>query len=343
MTNKAVISNKSALEKKVKLNILVEEGLRRMRNVNPGAKWEETAKHLDEFQLEIREAGYPTKFRDRILDMVVGKYQKEMEKHWMWEEGNHDQGSPCYRTGEERESQKEEKKGDLQSKEGWYRKGGYTSILWIPATPEGELMENIKEELAKSKGPAETKIKLVQRGGVSTASSLVKSNPFVRKNCGRRECVNCRQGGEQGSEGKCYKSGIGYRGECVRCPAESRSKGAAEPDIQHAFYHGESSKTFFRRTIQHHDAYVKKKDKSWMWNHVLEDHEGVIRGDGLGDFKFTVTGTFKDPTQRVADEAVRLARDERGEHDTVEGKVKILNDKTEFYTAKDVRITTTQF
>jgi hypothetical protein len=189
-----------------------------------------------------------------------------------------------------------------------------------------------------------TKIKLVQRGGVTTASSLVKSNPFGRKNCGRKECINCRQGGEEkGSQGKCYQSGIGYQGSCTRCPEESRSKGLAEPDVKHAFYHGESSKTLFRRTIQHHDAYVKKREKSWMWKHVCEDHDGVIRGDGSEDFVFKVTGTFKEPTVRIADEAVRLARDERGEKDTVEGNVKILNDKTEFYTAKDVRVTTTQF
>jgi hypothetical protein len=188
ITNKAVISNKSALDSKVKLNILVEEGLRRMRHVSPGDELkDEKSKHMDEFQLEIREAGYPTKFRERIVNMVLGKYRKTMMKHRLWKEGNTEEGSPCYRTGEERHHQKEgQTKSDEQSKESWYRKDGSTSILWIPATPKGELLEKIKAELGKTKGPPNTKIKLVQRGGLTTASSLVKSKPFKRSHCQRR-------------------------------------------------------------------------------------------------------------------------------------------------------------
>jgi hypothetical protein len=46
---------------------------------------------------------------------------------------------------------------------------------------------------------------------------------------------------------------------------------------------------------------------------------------------FKITGMLKDLTKRIADfKSVRLARDERGEKDTVEGKVKILNEKTQF-------------
>jgi hypothetical protein len=343
MANKAVINASSALDKKVKLNILVEEGMRRMRNVSPKEEWEETERHIDEFQLDVKDAGYPKKFRDRIVDMVVGKHGKEMDSHRKWE-GGKEEGRPCYRTGKEREQQKTAQKEEgKKEKESWYRKGGHTSILWVPATPNGELMENVRKELEKTKNPEKTKIRIVQRGGSATSSSMIRGNPYPKNHCGRRECPLCDQGGEEGSRGQCYRGGIGYVGRCNRCPEESRSKGDVEPNVKEAVYHGESSKTFYRRTIQHLDQYVRKKEKSWMWKHVEEDHEGIVTGDGKDDFTFKLLGTFKDPTTRLANEACRLARDERGEGDWIKGRLKVLNDKTEFYTAKDVRITTTQF
>jgi hypothetical protein len=342
MANKEVINNKSALENRVKLNILVEEGLRRMRNVSPNVVWKETVRHLEEYQLDIMEAGYPDVFRNRIIDMVVGKHRKEMEGHERWM-NDEPEGRPCYRNAKERETEKEQKTGAIGMKESWYRGGGHTSVLWLPATPGGELLQKIEKELSTTKGPKGTKIKLVQKGGKTTASALLKSNPFPRNHCGRPKCIPCIQGGEEGSRGQCYDGGLGYIGGCTRCPEASKALGAKGKDIKEALYHGESSKTLFRRTLQHFEKYIKKQEKSWMWNHVAEEHEGVIRGEGIEDFEFKSVGKFKDPTTRIADEAVRAARDERGEGDNVEGTVKVLNSKDEFFTTKDVRIFTTQF
>jgi hypothetical protein len=215
--------------------------------------------------------------------------------------------------------------------------------MWIPAIPGGELLININSEIFKTKPPLNTKIKMIPKGGRTTASSLLRANPFPRGSCGRQGCIPCAQGGEEGSRGRCYESGIGYSGSCNRCPDESKAAGAEEKDVKNSIYHGESSKSFFRRTTQHHNIYVKKKEKSWMWTHVLEDHQGDIRGDGRSDFTFKVTGKFKDPTTRIADEASRVARDHRQERDTVSGKVFVLITKDEFYPTKGVRVTTTQF
>ena len=78
-----------------------------------------------------------------------------------------------------------------------------------------------------------------------------------------------------------------------------------------------------------------------MWEHSKDAHSGVV---GPGDYRFLVTGTFRDPTTRITDEAIRLKREEMGKLHTGggEGPVLILNTKSEFYPAKDVRATFTQ-
>jgi hypothetical protein len=50
------------------------------RNVIPREELEETGRHLDVFQLEIKEGGYLIRFRERTIDLVSGKREKEMER-----------------------------------------------------------------------------------------------------------------------------------------------------------------------------------------------------------------------------------------------------------------------
>lgn len=148
MASKKVVSNRSALEKRVKHNILVEEGMRRQRHVSKLEEEIEREKNKEEFLLDMREGGYPERYRNRVMDQIEGKIRKEMENHARWEE-DHREGKPMYRTGKERDVMKNE--GNKKNKEGWYKKGGYTSILWIPATPEGELLDRIKLKLEEKK------------------------------------------------------------------------------------------------------------------------------------------------------------------------------------------------
>ena len=70
----------------------------------------------------------------------------------------------------------------------WFRKGGYTNSLAIPTTPGGRLAALVKETLERCPAPGSTRTKVVERGGRSVRSQLVRSNPFPRKSCGRENC-----------------------------------------------------------------------------------------------------------------------------------------------------------
>jgi hypothetical protein len=237
--------------------------------------------------------------------------------------------------------------------------------MWVPATPEGNLMEQIRKALERTEPPKGTSMKLVQKGGRKTSSSLVRSNPFPIGHCGRKKCQICEQEGEEGSGGRCYEGGICYRGSCNRCPKEGSGEegsrtgtaggqkrtgirwksgeGGAIKEGKESIYIGESSRTLFRRTEDHFSDYMKKDKDSWMWNHVRKEHLGEIRGNGRKDFHFKRIRKYKEATTRIAGEAVYVAREERGVGDlTKEGSPNILNSKEEFHKTKDVRIYTTQ-
>jgi hypothetical protein len=317
--------------------------MRRQRHVSQLEGKEESDGRKEEFLLDLKEGGYPEGYRNRIIDQIEGKMYKEVEEHEKWCLDKKE-GKPLYRTGKEREEAKR-KEGTARKGEAWYRKGGFTSVLWVPATPEGELLNRIKEKLERTIPPKGTRMKLVQKGGKMSITTVANNNQFNRKHCGRKMCQPCQKGGEEeGSKGQCYKGGIGYLGICDRCPDISKEQGLGEGKEQQALYIGESYRTLFRRSDDHFVAYKKKADKSWMWQHVKEEHQGIIRGDGRNDFKFKVTGKYKEPTVRIADESVRLSREERGLREAVggTGKLFILNGKDEFYNTKMVNVAFTQ-
>ena len=56
---------------------------------------------------------------------------------------------------------------------------------------------------------------------------------------------------------------------------------------------------------------------SWMADHSLECHGGIISADPLEDYEFAATGSFSKPLQRQVDEMLRIDRAE------CTGKVKI--------------------
>jgi hypothetical protein len=343
MASKEVVGTRSALDRKIKHNILIEEGMRRQRHISMIEGKEERDRHREEFLLDLKEGGYPEGYRNRIMDQVEGKMAKEIREHIKWE-GNKTEGKPIYRTGKEREEVKT-KEGKENKGEVWYKKGGFTSVLWVPATPEGELVNRIKKKLDQTIPPEGMKMKIVQKGGKMAINTVASNNQFNRGHCRRDKCQPCEKGGQlEGSKGACYKGGIGYVGICDRCPEVSKEEGKEPGQEQQGIYIGESYRTLYRRSDDHFAAYRKKAEKSWMWQHTKEEHKGEMRGDGKGDYRFQVTGTFKEPTIRIADECVRLAREERGLRETMGGKGKlfILNGKDEFYNSKFVNIAFTQ-
>jgi hypothetical protein len=244
-----------------------------------------------------------------------------------------------YRSRVERNAMKEQNKVS-NLRDTWFRSGGYTSTLTVPATPDGVLAERVRESLEKSRQPTGTKTKVLEDGGQSTKCGLIKSNQFPREKCERENCQLCVQQNQENKKIVCDRENVGYEGWCNRCP-----------DIKYA-YIGETSKTAFTRLSQHLVAYraasaarvppQPKQDgigferrpqaaKSWMWEHTRDVHEGVVGSNGgVDDYNVKVVGKFLKCLYRQVDEDVRMQELEAG------GGV-LLNSKYEYYMPKSVQ------
>ena len=150
-----------------------------------------------------------------------------------------------------------------------------------------------------------------------------------------------------GCQERCYKEGIGYIGTCVRCKEKQIEEGMPKDQIIDYSYIGETARSLYTRSKQHLDAYrsnfgVRKPIDSWMWEHTMSHHEGVVGAhQGAMDYQFRLQGIFRKPLQRQVDEAVRLGQVEK--HGRIlddvygGGTVTSLNSRGEFFTPKIVQ------
>ena len=157
--------------------------MRRLRNCSPELNWFRKIKFLNTFSSDLRYSGHSESFRQTVLKRVVGRYKAELSNHL---EGR----KTMFRTREERELDESGKRGKNQ-KDTWFRKDGATSTITVPVTPNGILADRVRENLLRGRQPKGTKTKVVEDGGVTSRSGLVKSNQFCRKECGRDDCVMC--------------------------------------------------------------------------------------------------------------------------------------------------------
>ena len=334
MTSRKLVQARTAFSTSKKRSILVEEGMRRLRNCSPNLCWTKKAYFLNVFTSDMKFSGHSTSFRATVLKKVLNKYLVEISNHL---EGK----KRMYRSRQERQTMKEASKVDKQ-RDTWFRAGGATSTLTVPATPDGILADEIRKNLCKGRQPQGTQTRVIEDGGRCSTAGLIRTNQFPREMCRRVDCLLCVQKDGDGENSRCESSNVGYEGECYRCTE------------RHA-YIGETSRTAFTRIKEHWGDYraaaaakippqpadstewmtnrrKKKPDvKSWMWEHTRDMHGGVVgENRGMKDFKFKVVSKFNKCLPRQVDEDVRMQKNER------EGGV-TLNSKNEYYTPKGVQ------
>ena len=132
------------------------------------------------------------------------------------------------------------------------------------------------------------RIKVVESTGKTLKSQLQRSNPFRRKECGRRDCFICMTT----SIGNCNTEGITYKIQCKN-----------ENCIQKSTYKGETANNGYTRGL-HHKRVLTAKDivNSPLWRHCVEEHNGEIQ-----QFEMSVTRTYhNDAMLRQIAEAVQI-------------------------------------
>jgi hypothetical protein len=173
-----------------------------------------------------------------------------------------------YRSRLERISMKEQTKvSSLKDK--WFRSGGYTSTLKVPATTSGVLADKVRESLKKGRQPGGTRTKVLEDGGKGARQGLNLSNQFPRERYTRVDCQLC-------FHLAAYRAAYAAN---VQAQPQLVGFGFDRP----------------------------KAAKSWMLEHTRDVNDGIVgQNNGMRDFKVKVVGKYQKCLNRQVDEDVQM-------------------------------------
>ena len=286
VASRYVVHSRSAFPWSVKRTILTQEVLRVLLNCSPLLPWDCTIRHIENMVLRIQYSGYSERFRHDVVQSALAAYKKivELDKSGV---------RPLYRTKDWKRS--ERKKEKENKKRQWFRKGGYSSNIVVPATPGSELRRRLENDVRGSG----VKIRIVERAEVNVKRVLQRSDPLRRgEDCGKNDCLVCTTGGK----GSCKSSGITYELKCTSCG-----------DV----YIGETARSAYVRGREHLQALRSEYDSSVMLRHCREKHDGSEK-----NFVMNVTGVFEgDAMLRQLSESTKILKQDPS---------RLINNKTEW-------------
>ena len=79
-SSKFVIPYTSAHSKKMKMAVLVEEGVRRLRNTSRGLDWERSRVVMERWSRKLRRSGYPATVRHQVIKTALDRWDKMQEE-----------------------------------------------------------------------------------------------------------------------------------------------------------------------------------------------------------------------------------------------------------------------
>ena len=146
VATRGVINSNSAHGEKMKMNVMVNEMRRIIRNCSVNLEWEEKAEHLTYFMRRLQFSGYSEKFRFEAVRRAFGNGNGGKKK-------------------DRKRGRKDKKKHD------WYMDNGkYESVMFVDATPGEKLKKEVEKVVKKNK----MKIKIVETAGRNIKGILQK-------------------------------------------------------------------------------------------------------------------------------------------------------------------------
>ena len=185
MSSHVVITSSSSMPVKVKKLILINEGLRRIRNNCLTGPFSNNIETLRNFNIAMSASGHSEKFRLEVTNKIIMKYQIQLE--------NDKNGSVSfYRNKQERRDYKMSDKVRFMTKTGWHTRFGFKAVLEIPPTPNSKLAQMVREELNSADIPRGYKVMVRESNGSSVKNKLCTFiNPWPTTKCSRSKCFVC--------------------------------------------------------------------------------------------------------------------------------------------------------
>ena len=178
--SKFVIPFTSAHSKKMKMAVLVEEGLRRLRNTSRGLEWQRSRVVMEKWSRKLRRSGYPATVRHQVIKTALEKWDKMCEEE--------DAGvRPVHRPREWKE--KERRLAKERKRQNWHQsKEGQVSAPLIIDPTAGSLADEFREVCRKFEEVTEMRVAVQERAG-NALKHLAKSEPEI-------QCETCRRAGK---------------------------------------------------------------------------------------------------------------------------------------------------
>ena len=174
----------------------------------------------------------------------------------------------------------------------WYRP--YSAVGFYPPTPGHVLRDRLQAAMTEEAARIGITVKIIETGGRSLASDLVKLNLTP---CPMTNCWPCASAAETGEKGASHTKGSSlYRGDCVPCLEEGKK----------VAYVGESGFSGSHRLTTEHRPDITRGDLSNAFaKHAAAAHPDRARDPSL--FKVKVLGTFGTCIDRQVAEGCELA------------------------------------
>ena len=273
MSSKHVLHKESAISRGSKINILVNELLRVMRNTSLRVQQEEKDKHVQHFINKMQFSGYNQEDRVLVYQKAKRKFEEKIR------------GKEVYPHVDKATRMRESTRERVQKKREWFKQGKYKGVFYVDATPGGSLARECQKVLDRCGIP----IKTMEKTGDSIKKLLTKSNPFKPNNCGDPSCPVCTRD----CKINCRSNDVVYQNYCVH-----RESCGGE-------YDGETSDVIRDRFKEHLDDARLRPETSYMQKHIEEHHNGE-----QVEFKVRILGSCPgDAMLRQCMEAV-VIRDE---------------------------------
>jgi hypothetical protein len=236
VSSRHLLNYRSAHPEAMKLNVLVNEALRIMRNCSEQLDNETITAHLQYFVKRMQYSGYPHKYRYDVISRAFAINDRRRAE-----------GTTT--TAEERRKKKKEKKRN------WYNREKYDGVMFVDVTVNGELKRKVQEACRRNK----VKVKVIEKMNRTVKTTLQRSNPFGWQSCGRTDCPTCTRG----IQINCRTRGCVYQIECLDCQLTTTKQ-----------YCGQTGRSVYERMKEHFKQWEDGAEDSYLRKHAVQYHNG---------------------------------------------------------------------
>ena len=274
------------------------------RNTSRKSPWKQKAEILTEFSHTLKLSGYKEDFRLQTIQAAVSSYQRQCARA--------DAGQrPLHRLGSYNKEERRRRK--LMTKTSWYRPS--ETVGFYPATPKQTLAKEIQRIVSEEGARIGIDIKIVETGGTSLRSQLVRTN---LSGCVAPQCYICESGRRGASH---TRRGANYEVTCKECRDQNIV----------ATYYGETGDGAFKRANEHRIAVKKGTVMNALAKHLEIHHPERKFNPSI--FEFIVHSTTPKALERQTLEGVQISKSEADI---------ILNSKSQFRQPAIHRVVTTR-